>query len=221
MPEIFQSMSSRKISVSLGCCKAILELDEECASNAFETVPFFYPLLKQHCSTHLTQKLIPHSSPSSSSSSTSTPPSSKNAPLKQDPSSNPSTSSPVQSASPPNTPSSGNQPSLPFELKPVQLPLVYGGGEGCWQGSEIIIVVGEAKETMFPMFGAIWYDLEVRIVRLEESRTMLTKGVVCSLMMDPRISVLRLLPIILNEGNVHGVVSMRLARSLSLGIRCF
>ena len=41
----------------------------------------------------------------------------------------------MQSASPPNTPSSGNQPSLPFELKPVQLALVYGGGEGCWQGS--------------------------------------------------------------------------------------
>ena len=122
--------------VVYGCCKSILELDEECASNAFETVPFFYPLLKQHCSTHLTQKSIPYSSPSSSSSSsTSTLPSSKNPPLKQDPPSNPSTSSPVQSASPPNTPSSGNQPSLPFELKPVQLPLVYGGGEGCWQGS--------------------------------------------------------------------------------------
>ncbi|KAL4654213.1 hypothetical protein ACB092_01G361900 [Castanea dentata] len=135
VPEIFQSISSRKISVSPGCCKAILELDEECVSNAFETVPFFYPLLKQHCSTHLTQKSIPYSSPSSSSSSTSTQPSSKNLALKQDPPSNPSTSSPVQSASPPNTPSSGNQTSLPFELKPVQLPLVYGGDEGCWQGS--------------------------------------------------------------------------------------
>ena len=100
--EIFQSMSTRKISVSPVCCKAILEFDDECDSKAFETVPFFYPLLKQRCSTHLTQKPIPHSSPSSS---------------------------------PPNTPSSGNQPSLPFELKPVQLPLVYGGGEGCWQGS--------------------------------------------------------------------------------------
>ena len=85
---------------------------------------------------------------------------------------------------------------------------------------EIIIVVGEAKETIFPVFVAISYDLEVRIVRPEESTTMLTKGV-GSLIMDPRISVLRLLPIILNEGNVHGAVSMRLARSLSLGIRCF
>ena len=56
VPQIFQFMSSRKISVSPGCCKAMLEFDEECASNAFETVPFFYPLLKQHCSTHLTQK---------------------------------------------------------------------------------------------------------------------------------------------------------------------
>ena len=68
---------------------------------------------------------------------------------------------------------------------------------------EMIIIVGEAKETTFPVFVAISYDLEVRIVRPEESTTMLTKGVVCSLMMDPRISVLRLLPIILNEGNVH------------------
>ena len=130
--EIFQSMSSRKISASPSCCKAILELDEEYASNASETVTFFYPLLKQHCSTHLTQKSIPYSSPSSSSSSTSTPPSSKNPLLKQDPPSNPSTSSPMQSASPPNTPSSGNQPSLPFKLKPVQLPLVYGGKKGIY-----------------------------------------------------------------------------------------
>ena len=68
---------------------------------------------------------------------------------------------------------------------------------------EIIIVVGEAKETTFPVFVAISYDLEVRIVRPEESRKMLTKVVVCNLIMDPRISVLRLLPIILNEGNVH------------------
>ena len=69
---------------------------------------------------------------------------------------------------------------------------------------EIIIVVGEAKETTFPVFVAILYDLEVRIVRLEESRKMLTKVVVCNLIMDPRIiSVLRLLPIILNEGNMH------------------
>lgn len=76
---------------------------------------------------------------------------------------------------------------------------------------EIIIVVGEAKKTIFPVFVAISYDLEARIVRLEESTTTLTKGVVCSLMMVPIISVLRLLPIILKEGNVHGVVSMRLA----------
>ena len=69
---------------------------------------------------------------------------------------------------------------------------------------EIIIVVGEAKETTFPVFVAISYDLEVRIVRPEESRKMLTKVVVCNLIMDPRIiSVLRLLPIILNEGNMH------------------
>ena len=85
---------------------------------------------------------------------------------------------------------------------------------------EIIIVVGEAKETTFLVFVAISYDLGVRIVQPKESTTMLTKGV-GSLIMDPRISVLRLLPIILNEGNVHGVVSMRLARSLSLGMRCF
>ena len=68
---------------------------------------------------------------------------------------------------------------------------------------EIIIVVGEAKETTFLVFVAISYDLEVRIVRPEESTKMLTKVVVCNLIMDPRISVLRLLPIILNEGNVH------------------
>ena len=68
---------------------------------------------------------------------------------------------------------------------------------------EIIIVVGEAKETTFLEFVAISYDLGVRIVQPKESTTMLTKGGVCNLMMDPRISVLRLLPIILNEGNMH------------------
>ena len=78
---------------------------------------------------------------------------------------------------------------------------------------EIIIVVGEAKETTFLakettflVFVAISYDLGVRIVQPKESTTMLTKGVVCNLMMDPRISVLRLLPIILNEGNMHGLL---------------
>ena len=49
---------------------------------------------------------------------------------------------------------------------------------------EIIIVVGEAKETTFLVFVAISYDLGVRIVQPKESTTMLTKGVVCNLMME-------------------------------------
>jgi hypothetical protein len=122
MPEITQSANDGKISVSPGCCKAILDFDEDCASSAFAPIPFFYPLLKAHC----TQKTKPTPScQCPSSSSTPSPPSLKNPPSQK---------------SPPSIPPPPPQKPLPFDLKPVPLPNVHviegsNGRNGCWQGT--------------------------------------------------------------------------------------
>ncbi|GMY35752.1 hypothetical protein FCV25MIE_30994 [Fagus crenata] len=118
-PQITQSANDGKISVSPGCCKAILEFDEDCASTAFAPIPFFYPLMKEHC----TQKTKPTPACQcpSSSSTPSSPPSSPS--LKNPPS--------QKSPTPPHS-----EKGLPFDLKPVTLPNVVGGGSsGCWEGS--------------------------------------------------------------------------------------
>jgi|UniRef100_A0A2N9G1B2 hypothetical protein len=130
MPQITQSASDGQISVSPGCCKAILDFDEDCASSAFAPIPFFYPLLKSHC----IKKTKPTPACQCSSSLTPSPTSLKNPP----PSQKSPPSIPETTTLPIHIPPPRPQEPLPFDLKPVPLPNVVVGdhvGNGCWQGS--------------------------------------------------------------------------------------